>query len=121
MFAARGLYRRAHHCAGRRRIERNDLKLAKGFSLADQLFNMDTVAQLADGFGRAGIFDPAAFHADVMADLQSHELKGRIAFIADVLERYLPSDFSQAAAAIERALPPPLDPTLTDDDFGHFI
>jgi 3-methyladenine DNA glycosylase AlkC len=95
--------------------------MAKGFSLADQLFNMDTVAQLADGFGRAGIFDPAAFHADVMADLQSHELKGRIAFIADVLERYLPSDFSQAAAAIERALPPPLDPTLTDDDFGHFI
>jgi hypothetical protein len=45
--------------------------MAKGFSLADQLFNMDTVAQLADGFGRAGIFDPAAFHADLMADLQS--------------------------------------------------
>ncbi len=95
--------------------------MAKGDSLADQLFNRDTVTQLGNHFERAGIFDAGPFVADVMAELQSHELKARISFIAIVLGRYLPQDFPQAASAIQAALPPPLNPHLQDDDFGHFI
>lgn len=95
--------------------------MAQGDSLKDQLFNAETVGRLAELFGRAGVFDPAPFAADVMADLAPRELKQRINLIADVLERYLPDDFLDASAAIDRALPPPLDPTRTDDDFGHFI
>jgi hypothetical protein len=35
--------------------------------------------------------------------------------------RHLPCDFGNASAAIYKALPPPLDPNLQDDSFGHFI
>ena len=95
--------------------------MAEKYSLKDDLFNAETVGRLAQHFGDAGVFDPAAFSADVMADMLPLELKERMHLIADVLERYLPTDFPDAATAIKAALPPPLDPTRTDDDFGHFI
>ena len=41
--------------------------------------------------------------------------------IADVLEQHLPQSYPAAADAILSALPPPLNPDLRDDDFGHFI
>ncbi|WP_373635542.1 hypothetical protein [Yoonia sp. SS1-5] len=95
--------------------------MAEKFSLKDDLFNADTIGRLAGHFEAAGVFDAAPFVADVMAALAPLELKARINLIAEVLGRYLPDDFTAAAAAIEGALPPPLDPTRTDDDFGHFI
>ena len=49
------------------------------------------------------------------------ELKQRIAHIATILEGFLDPDFRVAARQITTALPPPLDPTKTDDDFGDFI
>lgn len=95
--------------------------MAKGDSLADALFNRDTVEQLARHFDDAGVFDAEPFVADVMDGLHDLELKARIAHIAVVLARYLPADFEKAGALIMTALPAPLDPALCDDDFGHFI
>ncbi len=48
-------------------------------------------------------------------------MKQRIALISKTLDDYLPSDFSKAVATIREALPPPLDPDKSDDDFGDFI
>ncbi len=95
--------------------------MAESFSLKDDLFNRETVSLLANGFERAGIFDAAPFVDDVMAGLTPLELKARIIFIAEVLAKYLPSEFDAAANAIEAALPSPLDPSLSDDDFGRFV
>ncbi len=95
--------------------------MAEKFSLKDHLFNAETVGVLGGHFEDAGVFKAAPFVADVLAEMPPLELKARIHLIADVLVRYLPADFSSAADAIMAALPPPLDPTLTDDDFGHFI
>lgn len=95
--------------------------MAAGYSLKDDLFNRTTVARLGGEFEAAGVFKAEPFVEAVMDGLAPLELKARIAWIAEVLSRYLPNDFTAAADAIEAALPPPLDPTLTDDDFGHFI
>ena len=95
--------------------------MAEPFSLKDHLFNAETVARLGGRFEAAGVFAAQPFVDAVMADLAPLELKQRIGLIADVLERFLPGDFPAAAEAIRSALPPPLDPSLTDDDFGHFI
>ncbi|MEM1301318.1 MAG: hypothetical protein AAGH17_01950 [Pseudomonadota bacterium] len=95
--------------------------MAQGFSLKDDLFNPETVGRLGQHFEDAGIFQAAPFVADVLAEMGPLELKARINWIASVLARYLPSDFDAAGDAILAALPPPLDPTLRDDDFGHFI
>ena len=95
--------------------------MAAGFSRKDHLFNADTVGRLGGHFEDAGVFEASPFVTDVLADMGPLELKARINLIAAVLARYLPDDFSTAAQAILAALPPPLDPTLQDDDFGHFI
>ncbi len=95
--------------------------MAAGYSLKDDLFNRETVSLLGQQFEDGGVFKAAPFVDAVMAGLAPLELKERIAWIAEVLEDFLPKDFPAAAAAIEAGLPPPLDPTLTDDDFGRFI
>jgi 3-methyladenine DNA glycosylase AlkC len=41
--------------------------------------------------------------------------------MVDRLDEQLPDSFDQAVDVLESALPAPLDPDLTDDDFGHFI
>ncbi len=93
-----------------------------GFSLKDELFNAEKVGYLG-GLLAGGLadFDRAGFEDQVMAKLLDLELKERINWIAEVLGQHLPADFAAAAEAIEASLPPPLDPTLTDDDFGDFI
>ncbi len=92
------------------------------FSLKDQLFNAEKVAYLAGLFGAADArFDAAGFERDVMAEMLPLELKARMLLIARVLGAYLPADFEDAVGVIERALPPELDLSKTDDDFGDFI
>jgi len=94
----------------------------KGFSLADQMFNLERVSYLAWLFAQSDPgFAAQDFTDQVMARLHDLELKQRISWIAEVLEGNLPQDFTLAADAIHAMLPPPLDPTLTDDDFGSFI
>ncbi|OED48675.1 hypothetical protein AB838_09120 [Rhodobacteraceae bacterium (ex Bugula neritina AB1)] len=93
-----------------------------GFSLKDQLFNREKVHYLAELFATADSrFDAAGFEAQVMADLPALELKQRMTLIADVLADHLPDALPEAAPILLRALPPPLDPSKTDDDFGDFI
>ncbi len=95
--------------------------MAEAFSLKDDLFNPVTVGRLGAHFEDAGIFKAAPFVADVLDQMGPLALKARISLIADVLAQYLPRDFDAAGDAILAALPPPLDPALSDDDFGHFI
>ena len=92
------------------------------FSLKDHLFNHETVGRLADWMeGVDPAFDRARFLDSVLTAMPELELKQRITLISDVLAAHLPDDFQSAAVVIENALPPPLDPTLGDDDFGEFI
>jgi 3-methyladenine DNA glycosylase AlkC len=91
------------------------------FSLKDYLFNEETVTFLAGLFEDAGVFRADPFVDQVMARLAPLELKERSAMIAEVLADHLPQEFPKAAQAIQAALPPPLDPGKTDDDFGRFI
>ncbi len=90
-----------------------------GFSLKDQLFNEGKVRYLAGLFGDS--IEGDRFVSEVMAELPKLELKARITLISEVLAAHLPDDFTKAAAVIEAALPPPLDPEKLDDDFGDFI
>lgn len=92
------------------------------FSLKDHLFNQEKVAYLAELLSN-GIpgFDRVVFEASIKQELSDLELKQRMALIARRLADHLDPDFDQAARQILRSLPPPLDPTLTDDDFGDFI
>ncbi|REK15963.1 MAG: hypothetical protein DWQ40_09825 [Actinobacteria bacterium] len=92
------------------------------FSLKDHLFNKEKVDYLSGLLEEAVEgFDRARFSRTVVSGMADLELKQRVAFIAGVLTDYLSPDFETAAKQISNALPPPLDPTLTDDDFGDFI
>ena len=96
--------------------------MASGFSLKDQLFNRDKVRYLAGLFAAADTgFDAAGFEDQIMLDLPALELKQRITLIAGVLAAHLPQSLPEAAPVLLQALPPPLDPGKTDDDFGDFI
>lgn len=92
-----------------------------GFSLADQLFNRDSVADLAAEFSVLPRFDAARFIDTVVPGLAGRGLLERLEWIADGLEAQLPARFGALAEALEAALPPELDPSRKDDDFGRFI
>ncbi|SFK54728.1 DNA alkylation repair protein [Shimia haliotis] len=96
--------------------------VSQGFSLKDQLFNAESLRDLAEEYGR-GIdgFDADEFHTDVVAGLQGRELMERLEWIADCVQARLSDHFPTMADQLESAMPPPLDPTLADDDFGRFI
>lgn len=92
------------------------------FSLKDHLFNRESVSYLAGLFASADSdFDSARFERAVISAMPDLELKQRVSMIAEVLADHLSDDFEEAADQIKAALPPPLDPTLNDDDFGDFI
>lgn len=94
----------------------------KRFSLKDELFNKNKVVYLGKLLTAADPnFDSAAFVKRTMKGFLALELKQRIVKITEALEKHLDSDFRAATDHIIRALPPPLDPTKTDDDFGDFI
>ncbi|MFT5849446.1 MAG: 3-methyladenine DNA glycosylase AlkC [Patiriisocius sp.] len=94
----------------------------KGFSLKDHLFNKEKVQLLAKRFAAVDAhFDPKAFVKSVMADLLELGLKERVVRITEGLEEQLPKNFNKACKTIVAALPEPLDPNKTDDDFGDFI
>ncbi|MGJ8545132.1 MAG: hypothetical protein ACSHWZ_06780 [Sulfitobacter sp.] len=92
------------------------------FSLKDHLFNSGTVGRLAAEYA-AGIpgFDGARFQAEALGGFEARELLARLEWMADCLEPQLAADFETMAAQLEAAMPAPLDPSLRDDDFGHFI
>ncbi|MEO1614741.1 MAG: hypothetical protein AAFV88_02765 [Planctomycetota bacterium] len=93
-----------------------------GFSLKDKLFNRERVGYLA-GLLVSGIdgFEKKRFEQQAIRGLKKLELKERIRHLAAVVEQHLDSDFTKACDQIVNSLPPPLDPSKTDDDFGDFI
>ena len=98
------------------------IKAEKNFSLKDQLFNEETLAELTSAVSASQKgFQKAKFTRQVLAAFPDLELKARISHIVDVLEDHLPDDFNQAVDVLTASLPAPLDPTKTDDDFGKFI
>lgn len=96
--------------------------MAEKFSLKDHLFNPQTVGQLAADYA-AGVsgFDPERFAAEALSGFADRELMARMEWMADCLEGQLAADFPRMADQLEAAMCPPLDPSLRDDDFGHFI
>jgi 3-methyladenine DNA glycosylase AlkC len=98
------------------------IKAETSFSLKDDLFNAATVAEL--GAGLAGArkgFPRKRFEAAVLGRFGELELKARIDWIVTQLGEFLPANYPEALKILADALPPPLDPTRTDDDFGRFI
>ena len=80
------------------------------------------MATLADALaGSWQDFDKAKFTQASLAAFPDLSLKERIRQMVDRLDDQLPDDFDHAVDILEGALPAPLDPKLTDDDFGHFI
>ena len=96
--------------------------MAEKFSLKDHLFNAETVGRLAAEYA-AGVpgFDAARFEAESLSGFGERELLARLEWMADCLEGQLADGFPKMADQLEAAMPAPLDPTLRDDDFGHFI
>ena len=98
------------------------IKAETSFSLADQLFNRNTVDTFAQAIEDSwSEFNGVKFRKTVLKAFPDLELKQRIEYMADTLHLQLPRDFNAAAEILVKALPEPLDPNLTDDDFGHFI
>ncbi len=98
------------------------IKAETSFSLKDNLFNRETVAVLTEHLTRADRhFDADGFAESVLAQFPDLELKERISCMVDALEERFPEDFEEAVQRLHNALPKPLDPTLSDNDFGHFI
>lgn len=98
------------------------MKAQSTFSLKDQLFNPAKVDFLASRIEAVHPrFPGASFRASVGSELPALELKERIALIARCLYEHLPRRYTESLAIILRALPPELEPTRTDDDFGDFI
>lgn len=92
------------------------------FSLKDELFNKDKVVYLSKLLRAASPqFDSASFVRRTMKGFLALELKQRIVKITQALEEFLDDDFRAATEHITAALPEPLDPSKTDDDFGDFI
>jgi 3-methyladenine DNA glycosylase AlkC len=92
------------------------------FSRKDQLFNEATLGQLAAEYA-AGLpgFPAKEFLGRVLPGLAERTLLDCLEWIAECLEPCLAPDFPTMADQVEAAMPPPLDPTLRDDDFGQFI
>ncbi len=93
----------------------------QGFSLKEQLFNANTIGDLAAEYAALPGFDAARFTSEALAGLTSRGLLERLDWLADCVAAQLPGSFPAMADALEAAMPPPLDPAKTDDDFGRFI
>ena len=92
------------------------------FSLKDELFNPLKVEKLANEIREVyPSFNHTDFREEVLAKFPSLELKERIYHIREMLYCYLPKAYGEAIEIILKALPPELDPTKSDDDFGDFI
>jgi len=98
------------------------IKAETTFSLKDLLFNPQTLDTLSARLKQADPeFRKRQFDRDVLARFPQLELKQRISWIVTTLKSYLPDHFIDARSILEQALPEPLDPEQTDDDFGEFI
>ena len=92
------------------------------FSLKDELFNPQKVEKIAREIQEVyPSFDTQNFIQETLKAFSTLELKERIYHIRDMLHKYLPTDYQEAVSVLLEALPPELDNSKTDDDFGDFI
>ncbi|MCU0327884.1 MAG: DNA alkylation repair protein [Chitinophagales bacterium] len=92
------------------------------FLLKDHLFNPTKVTQLAKEISSVyPDFPKEKFIKACISEFPKLELKARIDFMVSQLRLSLPHDISLAIQLIIQALPQPLDPNQTDNDFGDFI
>jgi len=97
-------------------------KTEKLFLLKDMLFNEAKVRMLAAEIQAVyPNFAKTAFIKKVVSAFPGQELMERIAGIRDTLFEFLPQDYPQAIEVIVAALPPALDNSKVDDDFGDFL
>lgn len=92
-----------------------------GFSLADQLFNESSIGDLAQEYSVLPGFEAEDFASEVLSGFDGLGLLERLDWIATCVEKRLPTEFPAMVEALRAAMPPELDPTLRDDDFGRFI
>lgn len=98
------------------------VKANTGFSLKDQLFNKRTINHFATHIHAAyPNFDSKGFQKSVLQPFPELGLKQRIEHTTLTLNDFLPRAFNKARKVLLAALPDPLDPSLTDNDFGEFI
>ena len=92
------------------------------FSLKDALFNRQKIELLASQLQAVYTdFPGEIFVKTVVRAFPDLELKQRITWITENLRQFLPKSFREAMSIILEALPPPLDSSKTDNDFGDFI
>ena len=96
--------------------------MAEKYSMKDDLFNTQKVEKIASEIKAVyAAFEQKKFEKETVTKFPELELKDRIFHIRDMLKKYLPKDFQEATNILLKALPPELDPTKCDDDFGDFI
>jgi 3-methyladenine DNA glycosylase AlkC len=96
--------------------------MADKYSMKDDLFNARKVNKIACEIKAVyEEFQQKSFEEESVEKFPKLELKERIYHIRDMLAKYLPNDFKEATNILLKALPPELDNTKTDDDFGDFI
>jgi 3-methyladenine DNA glycosylase AlkC len=92
------------------------------FLLKDRLFTVDKVKKIATELKVVyPEFKDKLFVKQVLAEFPKLELMARVYWIRDCLREHLPEDYQSAVKVILESLPPPCDPSLSDDDFGSFI
>lgn len=98
------------------------MKAESTFSLKDRLFNPEKVDHLARLVEAAyPAFPGEAFREEVTSAFPALGLKERITHISEALHHSLPPVYPDALEIILQALPPELDPTRSDGDYGDFI
>lgn len=98
------------------------IRAETGFSLKDDLFNRKSVALLGARLHQAlPSFNQGRFERAAMRAFPSLELKARIDALVTLCAEQLPESMPAATAVWQQALPPILDPNLSDDDFGEYI
>jgi 3-methyladenine DNA glycosylase AlkC len=92
------------------------------FSLKDHLFNETKVRKIVGEISSVyPDFEKEVFVTRTVEKFPSLELKERITWISEMLREFLPREYPEAVRVLLDALPPPNDPTKTDNDFGDFI
>ncbi len=89
--------------------------------LKDQALNFQRISQIAKDIKQVyPAFDGKGFTTTVMRKLPELELKARITWVSECLERFLPGEYNQAVAILLQSLPSHDDKTHTGTDFGIF-
>ncbi|CAA6828479.1 MAG: DNA alkylation repair enzyme [uncultured Sulfurovum sp.] len=96
--------------------------MAEKYSMKDDLYNLEKVTKLAAEIKVVYVdFNQEVFVQSTVEKFPDLELKERMFHIRDRLVEHLPSDYEEALGIIIKALPPELDASKKDDDFGDFI